>query len=131
MLRLHPPVVQDPNEECGDRRLCHEALALYSQARVVSCVQIPSAAGARSSCMCISFPEHAGGQAFPRRGTHSTGSIRNLAPGVQSVPPPLMPLLAPRVQSVPPHLMPQHLRTSMSQYVYRCVKEYTTEGIYI
>ena len=81
--------------------------------------------------MCISFPEHAGGQAFPRRGTHSTGSIRSLAPGVQSVPPPLMPLLAPRVQSVPPHLVLQYLGTSMSLYVCKCIKEFTIDRIYI
>jgi len=32
-----------------------------------------------------------------------------------------------QVQSVLPPLLPQHLRTSMSQYVYRFVQEYTTE----
>jgi hypothetical protein len=40
-------------------------------------------------------------------------------------------LLAPRVQSVPPHLVPQHLGTSMSQYVYTCMEEFTIDHIYM
>jgi hypothetical protein len=46
MLRLHPLLVQDPNEDGGDHEICQEGLELYSQYPVVSCVQIPNPSAA-------------------------------------------------------------------------------------